>query len=595
MSVSRSPSPFWQYVWGNPERESLLTESPALMAMCFQEVMGALQHQAAHHLQHQWLLRRNGAALDQLPCAAPPIPDPLRDSRIVRDQVHVLLSCVDPAELFQYIFQEDDDMSPHEEEEEGSGRSGTRHFWRCLRTVVEQLCGSTALNDLPHDLCGGSGGSGSSSSTNGSGVDPKMEEVEVADENSYRWLHHGVGYANLFAFALPGLPGIPVSFISYINCVKMSESVLRYAMGAALSASVNDIPANRKGLITALALANIIPATLSPTAATNEDGITAEGLNFCMMPMPQQWWVLISAAVDRVFSVMAQQASSSSSAGDQVTKKAIWHRLALLSMLDTSHYMYAFPDRTQDAVAYQLLARLSEIGLVYPVKGPAGERCFVVSPHLRHGLQWDSATPVCSTSMLHSAEVDAPDSLRHLREQEMDTIITETNYRLFVYSINPDLLRVVEAFAVREEVVNNVLVCFRITRDSFSAALQKGLTALQVLQFLSSKAHPCMTERYGAASGGATTITDDAAAGDVSLCLPQSFVDQLLMWESEFYRVVFVPNMVLLQNVTPEQKESLRNVLRDYGELDAMVHEEPGVAVIREEVYNRLLARYISS
>lgn len=571
-------------------------ESPALMAMCFQQVMGALQYHAAHHLQHQRLLRRHGATSTSLPLAlAPPIPDPLGESRIVRDQVHVLLSCLDTSELFERIFQDDVDDTAMEGEGEGNGNEEEpmssssssspssrgvngqaprgANFWRCMRRAVEGLFGSKEGSSI---LLGETDGEGKHS-------------------GAERWLHNGVGYTDLFAFPSPKPPGIPLSFISYINCIKASESVLRCTMSAALSASAHEIPATKKGLITALAMANIIPATPSSPSSSSSlscaEGITAEGLNFCMMPMSQQWWVLLSTAVDRVFSIMTQQQLSNT-----VTKKAIWHRLALLCMLDTSHHMYAFPDRIQDPVAYQLLARLSEIGLVYPVKGPDEERCFVVSPHLRHGIQWEAATPVCSTSLLHSAEVNAPESLRLLREQEMDTIITETNYRLFVYSINPDLLRVVEAFAVREEVVNEVLVCFRISRDSFCAALEKGLTALQVMQFLSSKAHPCMTERYGISSGGATTIADGTSTtSDVSLCLPQSFVDQLLMWESEFFRVTFTPNMVLLQNVTTEQKEILRNLLRDYGELDAMVHEEVGLVVIREDVYNRLLARYISS
>eukprot|EP00796_Vickermania_ingenoplastis_P004952 gene4953-3553_t len=382
---------------------------------------------------------------------------------------------------------------------------------------------------------------------------------------------HRVGPRRCFAGAAP----LPLPAVSLSNTVKRSEAVLQQATAAALSAGLQGVQG--KGLAAVLVLAGAVPDPRDSNA-----GVTAVGLNFCMMPIGQQWWALLQAALDRVLG-LAPPAQPSQG----ITKAGLWQRLAVLCMLDTTSWMYAFPDKAEDAASYQLLARLAEIGLVYPLKGPGEEKCFAVSPHLRHAVEWGSTAPLCATSMLESRSGSDGAVWERLRQEEMDTILTETNYRLFVYSVNPDLLHIVQSFAVQEEVVSEVLACFRITRDSFAAALERGLTGKQIMQFLSSKAHPSMMKRYG----GSTPAERDGDA----LCLPQSFIDQLAMWEKEFHRVTFVPRMVLLRNMAPEQHRALHRLLQDYGESDAVTHEEPGLVVVKEEVYSRLLARYMEA
>lgn len=577
----------------------------------------------------------------------------------------------------------------------------------------------------------------------------------------------------------------PLPTVSFFNAVRQSEKVLRLAISAALSASVRGIPPTMKGLSAVLLLSRIVQGgddvgggsggpslgkmrptsdlmtrSSSPTtttgsgnqkpvmrmmmmgsparcASTSDDSsqggsITGEGLNFCMLPMAQQWWVLLQAALDRLF--LLQRVGKSSGGGAAtgedkskwggrtvaavVTKTALWQRLGILAMMEPTLSLYPFPSKEEDLVSFLLLVRLSEIGLIYPMKlppatnaavmsstargveaaggggastrrtcstlsfarqagsvalsrgmeeeGENSRKCFVISPYLRHALQWGTASPLCATSLLiHSKEENIRENeegksgtgrqvgggrekdnvsrrsgsrlgtLRQLKQQELDTIITETNYRLYVYSVSPDLLRLVGMFAEQEEVINGgVLTCFRITRNSFAEALHKGLTASEILQFLSSKAHPSMVACYGETTlwqppssssdggGGASLFlpgagegivdgvgdaSDDAgdtimgaataltAASSHTLVLPPSIVDQLLMWEREQHRVVFQPHVVLLQDITPEQKKLIHTILQDYGESDGLIHEEIGVMILREDVYDRLLEQYIST
>lgn len=828
--MKRSFSPFWDYIWSNTERESLLLSCPALMAMCFQVVMEGLQARQAERDVAKWQQIEEEEAMEvvilssdsHVAAAAeeeeqerlflcPPFSDPLQHSRRVKDQVHVLLSCVETSELMHHIFADDMGVQRGAEEDQArshspllhpaeqassfssavSGTAGTKKkvqaddgdtpcsssspevFWRAMRYAVEclwhveekgrkrtrddggdaeELPTSQDLLSTPrrtpsplflpywrHCLYSSAfppqGGEVLPSRMQGP---PPRVVFSFAGDGEHHTMHHG----------------IPLASISFCNTVRRSEEVLRWATSAALSASLDHIPATMKGLRAVLVLGNIVqgkggagpsgiatgrftspttrllgqpgdvggshhaftksaPTPSPPSSHSNSSSpsspaqsssttavITAEGLNFCMMPMPKQWWALLQTALHRLFLLSrtnrpvgggdrlgtegnARQGGGKEGVGgggmdrntSTITKPAIWQRLGILAMLEPTTSLYALPSKEEDLVGFSLLVRLAEIGLIYPMKVPSPTalaalspgsprsavealprlQCFAIAPYLRHALQWNTPAPLCATSLLWAAkeenarrereeraaraeqegicrrkkkrrtrnnrEDDEDEegddgnqggsrmgTLQQLRQQELDTIITETNYRLYVYSVSPDLLRLVGMFAEREEVVNGgALTCFRITRSSFVSALHKGLTAAEVLQFLSSKAHPSMAACYGettlyaSSSSSSSSFLPNGAHQETSeplgyastLVLPPSIVDQLLMWEREQHRVTFQPHMVLLQGLSLEQKELVRSILQDYGESHGLVHEEMGVMILQEEVYDRMLARYM--
>lgn len=576
------------------------------MALTYQHVLGVLQDR--EQVEEKRLVMKEKEALveeeddDIVAFNAPAIADPLSESRITKDEVHCLLACRTSQELFSLIFPETKTEASHqvtmETPKKKDEASPTPPFWLEMRRVVEHLWGLGEERD------------------------------ERSEEDCRLWLYSTTSLGRARGSASPlryhfvfltGEPWFPLQPQSYTNSVRKSETVLRETAVVALSADSSataSLPSS-KGLNATLILANIIPAERSEGSG-EERTITAAGLRFCMMSMKQQWWVLLEAVVERL---LALQSMKNIAESDRVTitKRNIWQRLAILAMLDGSICIYAFPNKEDDFLSYFLLVRLAEIGLVYPIKGPDNQKCFVISPHFRHGLDWRSATPLSTASiMAHQVELEAAErggggeetseELKRrkieaeevflLHQQETDSIITENNFRLFVYSSNPSLLRVVNTFAEPEEVVNSVLACFRITRDSTFIAFQRGLTAMQIMSFLSSKAHPSMTKLYGKSGRNEETLVKASEqGGEISeeLCLPQSIMDQLLLWEKEHRRVTFEPNMVMLRPVTPQQMEVIKGVLQDYGELDALVHEELGMAVMQEAAYKRFFAEFIEA
>lgn len=401
-----------------------------------------------------------------------------------------------------------------------------------------------------------------------------------------------------FVFAT-GTPGLPLLSGSLHNAAENSKRFLRSVSTCALSASIATLKEKQQ-----LALGSVIQLSRLVPPPSAEGQVTREGLCFCMMSLPQQWWVMVCGALDRVMALTQHQP-------EQIPLPRLWQLMAVLAVLDTTAYMYAFPAKESDPAGYHLIARLSEVGLAYLVKTAEGQLCFVVSPHYHHALEWQSTTPVCASSTLVSAGTDA--TTGGCRREDTDTIITETNFRLYAYTRNEDLLRILDQFAEREERVDNVLACYRLTRDSFVTALHKGISAAKILEFLSLRAHPSMLRKYGEdahahaglvggqssapAATSSSSLHSGGGGGGVTppastsvLAIPQSVCDQLFMWESECNRVVFTKHVVLLRNLTEAQQQELVGYLESMGLSDTVVYQEPGHVVVREEAYDRFLA-----
>jgi hypothetical protein len=211
-----------------------------------------------------------------------------------------------------------------------------------------------------------------------------------------------------------------------------------------------------------------------------------------------------------------------------------------------------------------------------------------------------------------------------------DTIVTETNYRIYVYlrpcdasvlATDPSavmaalphssrtLLRLLDQFAVRDVLVPRFAV-YRLTRGRFLAAVRKGVTQQQILAFLSSRAHPSAVAKDPSAATAATAAAagaDSSAAlaeelgssgsnGDVRdyAAVPRSIGDQLALWEREARRVQFQHRTVLLQ--APNSIAAARIVaLLDAdatgaGGADAVVARSGLLFVVTREAYDKVLA-----
>ena len=219
-----------------------------------------------------------------------------------------------------------------------------------------------------------------------------------------------------------------------------------------------------------------------------------------------------------------------------------------------------------------LIARLVELGLVYAIVHQTRE-LFVISPHLRFAIAGPStSSPWANAAALEEGATGFIGRFAR-RSDERDTIITESNFRLYVYTTNQALLNVVKQFAVvKAEVPESGLVCCVLNRASVVKAVQKGMTAAQIARFLTLRAHPVMRQ----------AAVDDLAPG---LLVPQAVVDQLNMWESECHRVVDRRGAVLLSGISSADTERVVRILEQQGMGSSVWSKSPGYLVLSSEGY----------
>ncbi|KAH8611520.1 hypothetical protein ERJ75_000966900 [Trypanosoma vivax] len=224
------------------------------------------------------------------------IPDPAS----VHDEVSVFLSIDSMPELTERVF------APHATD------AVTPLFWMTLRKALSCAWDPNPEGDTQQMLC----------------------EVN-----------------GVVRFLRTDVPCVPLAGVSLQNALSRSRNMLRMVTACALAGSLEPLGTNSEQPISVmLQFSNLIPPP--PEVGV----VTPEGLNFCMQPIQQQWWTLVSVALDRVLAVAATQG---------VLRAELWQLLAVLFALDTSEFVYPFPDREKDFAAFQLLARLSEVGLVY--------------------------------------------------------------------------------------------------------------------------------------------------------------------------------------------------------------------------------------
>lgn len=95
-------------------------------------------------------------------------------------------------------------------------------------------------------------------------------------------------------------------------------------------------------------------------------------------------------------------------------------------------------------------------------------------------------------------------------------IIVESNYRVYAYTRSPVTIAVMELFVRREALLPNLFVG-AIRRDSILGALQKGITADELVSYLAARPHPAIASR--------------------SPVVPEVVSDQIRLWEASLNRM----------------------------------------------------------
>ena len=151
-------------------------------------------------------------------------------------------------------------------------------------------------------------------------------------------------------------------------------------------------------------------------------------------------------------------------------------------------------------------------------------------------------------------------------------VLSESNFRLYCYSSGPDSMvcRVLSHFAEAESHIRAApsggggdgclayFSLYRLSRKPFLRALRSGISAEQVIKFLTLWAHPVMRGKSASKNG---------AEGAGSSVVPQAVVDQLTTWQYEHKRISFArggEEVVMLSFTSPDVVNTIRGLVRKW-------------------------------
>ena len=162
----------------------------------------------------------------------------------------------------------------------------------------------------------------------------------------------------------------------------------------------------------------------------------------------------------------------------------------------------------------QMLDDLSDFGLVY--LGEAGSDRYYPT---RLATTLTSDSPALPNSSLTSTTVTTTTTGGNMAapsETERGFIILETNFRLYAYTSSPLLIQIIALFASLKTRYPNMLTA-TLTKTSIQHAIAMGITADQIVMYLTTHAHPVLRKS--------------------APILPPTVVDQIRLWQLEGERM----------------------------------------------------------
>lgn len=305
------------------------------------------------------------------------------------------------------------------------------------------------------------------------------------------------------------------------------EAILYYVVGSAnavLGSSV-DISAGTKQLLEKgefVAVRNRTPV------------ITQSGFTFLLQEINAQIWTLLIVYLE----------VSSSLQMDPVDV------LSFLFTLGSLELGVSYSTSNLTPTQQQMLDDLADFGLVYRRSSDSTRyyptRLATTLTSDAPALPNHSLTATTTSFANSSTSADAA-------ANEKGYVILETNYRLYAYTSSPLLISIISLFAALHTRYPN-LITAKITKPSILRALGAGITANQIITYLTVHAHPILRRH--------TPV------------LPPTVVDQIRLWQIE-----------------GERMTSWRGYLiRDVGsveEYDKAVAYAEALGVLRKEFRNK--------
>ncbi|KAJ5225203.1 General transcription and DNA repair factor IIH subunit TFB2 [Penicillium chermesinum] len=238
--------------------------------------------------------------------------------------------------------------------------------------------------------------------------------------------------------------------------------------------------------------------------------ITKDGFGFVLQDVNTQVWHILILYVE----------SAQAIGMDSVEV------LSFLFLLSSLELGQSYDKKGMTSVQLRTLTDLADFGIVYQ-ESPDATRFYPT--RLATTLTSDSnalSTPA-SGSLNGPGQPGIPGT---------GFIIIETNYRLYAYTSSPLQISLISLFTNLKYRFPN-LVTGKITRMSVRRAIDKGITADQIISYLLTHAHPQLRKH------NAGQATSSSSTMPISV-LPPTVTDQIRLWQLERDRLKATPGFL---------------------------------------------------
>lgn len=291
------------------------------------------------------------------------------------------------------------------------------------------------------------------------------------------------------------------------------EAILHYMVG-----THNDTKPG-SGVIALLVSSGLMERQGTGTQAI----ITKNGFSFLLQEGNAQIWALLIQYLDTAEELGME-------------KTDVLHFLLMLGSLELGQ---AYSVNTLTVTQRAMLADLRDYGIVYQRKA-ASDRFY---PTRLATTLTSEAGGLRSASATISAATGDKDVFS---EAGKGFVIVETNYRVYAYTNSPLQIAVLNLF-VRLTTRFPNLVSGRISRHSIQEAIKMGITADQIIDYLSVHAHPQMRKNL--------------------VVLPPTVVDQIRLWQIEGERMKATGGFLFKDFTTTQDFEDVARYAEELGVL----------------------------
>lgn len=240
--------------------------------------------------------------------------------------------------------------------------------------------------------------------------------------------------------------------------------------------------------------------------------ITKEGFSFVLQDLNTQIWSLLFLYADTAEQFQLDQINV----------------LSFLLHVSSLELGEAYSTVTLDETQQKCLDDLQSSGIVYMPRSDDGQRAPYYYPtRLATTLTSDSSSTISATNATLGSSLSSS-------APGQGFIIVETNYRVYAYTDSPLQIALLGQFArLRSRHAN--LVTGKITKGSIQRAILRGITAEQIISYISSHAHPQMRKRAQAEQ--AVLRARNVEQGRTIPVIPPTILDQIHLWEIERERM----------------------------------------------------------